>query len=890
MPGLGGVGFTDGANVPGAINSNTPYIQLYCQEKAPTYAAFGNKQRGPNNLDAIPARSITLKAMLECDGALSNRLEMWLAGEARILGHPILSRSRSFPPRLEVRTSLESLVDTTWNTVVALGEMFQPRDASPPLRHFDKDDWFRWKAVRAEHLARFPAAVFGKPHLNPSDWTIIHALLSAQGLIHGLHSRASGITIERDILNLNTSYFRVQEQSGGLTTYDPVTATLSLKDRARGELYRAFFPAGNRTLAEWYDPVKGLYPEGFMQKHVALSNSQELWTKKVRRGIGCHSTTTIDKLKGKIVFPKSGRSTMGHSRLQAKRYDHNSLKFEDVIKKDKRFAQMETDILQKLEEYTSGTLRLSCLEAQKLESYLETTPDWEASPFVVRFWRSLGLSHLKEDAVRLEQMRYSYEHEGRELIMDDNSLIQLKTQLKTRRALESTPSQDTQHNRRIGEHVDSVLSVYDFEANHTRATPDAKPPVRQIEVTWRVVVDGSKDSLTLPGLRLPARLLSEGIPAPVSVDDEEDDKAFIRWVAKAAPHGYTYYASQDREPKLSDFVIFIFSTFQLQLVEALPLEVEPNGEYPHHEGDPYIANLPEAALRVSQNFMRESYVGLPGRLTRFVITQHTTRQWDAKTASFFPSTVEDCLLHPGWFSKGTSYLDYWRRFLERLQEDSSKNHAMDDVLALTDEFVQSFMVLPDYQNKYYNRITKGHSGKRLPLWDVKPFEKSATADLHTFAPRWMTRHVNGRSVNRVRIAYSVASPAQASYLRRWQENLPIRQTSPNYSRHHPSPPPLEYPWLLRNHAQIVSERGYLAEEIAASRAMRRAPMSFKSQGARANSIGHDWWDPYHRSDLCEVCKVWHRYNPDTMTHAPEKVLDPNSYNLSDLHWDFFACW
>jgi hypothetical protein len=58
MPGLGGVGFNDGKEPSNGFNSPTPYVQLYCQEKVPTYAAVGNKSRGPQNLDRIPERTL----------------------------------------------------------------------------------------------------------------------------------------------------------------------------------------------------------------------------------------------------------------------------------------------------------------------------------------------------------------------------------------------------------------------------------------------------------------------------------------------------------------------------------------------------------------------------------------------------------------------------------------------------------------------------------------------------------------------------------------------------------------------------------------------------------------------------------------------------------------
>jgi hypothetical protein len=75
IPGLGGVVFTDRKEPSNGINSPTPYVQLYCQEKVPTYAAVGNKSCGPQNLDRIPARTLPARYLQDCSGNPDKRFE-----------------------------------------------------------------------------------------------------------------------------------------------------------------------------------------------------------------------------------------------------------------------------------------------------------------------------------------------------------------------------------------------------------------------------------------------------------------------------------------------------------------------------------------------------------------------------------------------------------------------------------------------------------------------------------------------------------------------------------------------------------------------------------------------------------------------------------------------
>lgn len=83
-------------------------------------------------------------------------------------------------------------------------------------------------------------------------------------------------------------------------------------------------------------------------------------------------------------------------------------------------------------------------------------------------------------------------------------------------------------------------------------------------------------------------------------------------------------------------VVFIFSSFQSQLLTCLPPTVRSN-HFSGQEGLPYIRTFTEDADNVSQHIMRNFYAGLAAHLTRFAATQYTAIEWNNLSSIFLSS-------------------------------------------------------------------------------------------------------------------------------------------------------------------------------------------------------------------------------------------------------------
>lgn len=873
MPGLGGVGFIDKRAPSHGFNSPTPYVQLYCQEKVVTYAPFGSKPRGAQNLNAIPARSLPMRYLLDCSGEDDSKFEGWIGSEIRILQDAASKWNRSFPARAEVRVSLGNLLETTCNMIVAIGRATK----SDAFRHYDKEDWFRWKALRAEHIARLPGTIFGRPSSKPSEWTIVHCLLAAQTFVHGLHCRLFDITVERDIVNMHSLYLRVESDNVG-TVYREPRSILTLAERAQSTLYRPFFPAGFRTLQEYFSGISGLDYMGHETRMRPLSSAEEKFVSKVKRATACPAGADMTKLKTMIKYPSLVTNPRGPAARQT-RVNLNPDVPVVYIQQDAGYQRLDERVNAILAAFDNGDLLLRERETQELEDYLEEHEILDIPGIVLRFGRSLGLlSHLDE-ATRLEHLRELQQQEGRQLAIDTSGIVHIQLE-----APRPAPAAASTLITAAAERLNAGgLNVYDFQRNLPATMPRTTQAVRALEVQWDVGCSG--DGPEMYALSMPCMLQNTTLPPARTNDDREDDGAYLDWLGKAESPSCPFALRSYTAPTVAEYIVFIFSCFQQQLLRSLPPTVRPHAGHADLQGQPYVKALEQADLCVSQQVMRDSYVGLPFRLTRFTATQYTADKWKRFPAVFFPTTLQDCMLHPGWRERTVTYLNMWRGLLERVGQMTNATEVQSSLVTASSEFIQSFKMLPDLTGKVYKPLfDKILSRHAVPIWDDAEFSKGTTTSIENFVPRWMTISPGDRKSPRIRLAYTFMGDSQKQYLGAWQHDVPIRQSKPNYAVLYPSPAPFEYPWMKENYQRIISERGYMIWKEGVS------PERFSPEN-KTRGIGHDWWSSENETVSCSVCRTWSMLNPPMLEMNSDRgqPMDPNCHEMGGLGWGYFAC-
>jgi hypothetical protein len=583
MPGLGGVGFTDRRTPSTGWNSPTPYIQLYCQEKVPTYAPFGTKERGSAGLDQIPARKIPMSHMLDCSGEEESKLEQWVAAEKRIMSEATKSRTRSFPARLEIRTSLPNILETTYNTIVALSETAR----SDALRHFEKDHWFRWKGLRAEYLARLPGTVFGRREERASDWIMVHTLVAAQTFIHGLHSRVSTITLERDSINMHSLYLLVVGDRHG-PTYQFPEVPLSLRERASSKAYRPFFPAGVRTFDGYFDVKTGVLDYASFEDDMrGMCSAEALWSIKVRRGVNCHRNSGLNRLRGLITYPRR----QDRPRLQRPQTVLAAIRPMIppagspivYIQQDVGYQRLETLINQKVDAILNSTLHLNSREGRDLSAYLEENEILDIPHIVIRYGRSLGMLRYLDEAHRLVLLRQQHEDVSRDLVISATGEVEVAPERHTTR-VRGVPLLGEVIGRRL---EPGGLDVYNFQKNLPTTIRKTHPAVRCLSIRWEL--DNTKnDALGMSHLTIDPALRQVKLPRPKTLDEEEDDEAYRDWLRRAEDTASPFLPAVHEAPSLADFLVFILSSFQHQLLKTLPRTVRRNKRNPEMEGVPYI--------------------------------------------------------------------------------------------------------------------------------------------------------------------------------------------------------------------------------------------------------------------------------------------------------------
>lgn len=547
MPGLGGVGFTDKRAPEHGFTSVTPYIQLYCQEKVPTYAPFGSKARGAYDLDQIPARKLPLRYMLDCTGEEDSPLERWIAAEHRILEEPRRKFDAAFPARMEVRTSLHNSLEETYNILVALSRTVK----SEAVRHYDKDDWFRWKSLRAEWGARLPAAVFGRRHSRPSDWTMIHVLLAAQTFVHGLHSRLSTITIELDTANMHTQYLRVTSDDKGII-YEYPHGTLSLKERAHSSQFLPFFPGGVRTLHEYFHASSGLDHAPFETMMRGMSSAEDKWRLKVRRGLKCAQGSGIDKLRGMIKYRSTRQDQVTRAFGGGIRRQPTGVN----VEQDSGYAKLMVAVSDRIEQIRDGRLKLRSREARDFDDYLKHEV-LDAIYVVLHFGRSLQLAKEVDEALRLNRLRDLQETEGQCLELDSHERVHVRVDPSWVEPIAAIPQSSTNNlNLDAG-----GLDIRKFQRNVPAYVPRATAPIRALSVQWNILHNDT-DGLGLKGLERHGVLCDTLLPPAPTADDRADDAMYADWLRRAENPTDPFPDSVFDTPSVNDFLVFILASFQ----------------------------------------------------------------------------------------------------------------------------------------------------------------------------------------------------------------------------------------------------------------------------------------------------------------------------------------
>ncbi|KAI5449112.1 hypothetical protein NCC49_005295, partial [Naganishia albida] len=150
-----------------------------------------------------------------------------------------------------------------------------------------------------------------------------------------------------------------------------------------------------------------------------------------------------------------------------------------------------------------------------------------------------------------------------------------------------------------------VLDLRNFQRNTPADVQQMDFAVRRLQVEWDVSHQKGV-GLRLQGLAPIDILFETAMPGPVTSDDFEDNDLYRDWLRRAEDPSDPFSEEIYQRPTVNDMAIFIFSSFQQQLLACLPTTVRTSRLFPDEEGLPYIRAFSEAALKVSQHLLRDS--------------------------------------------------------------------------------------------------------------------------------------------------------------------------------------------------------------------------------------------------------------------------------------------
>ncbi|KAJ9124831.1 hypothetical protein QFC24_003200 [Naganishia onofrii] len=275
-----------------------------------------------------------------------------------------------------------------------------------------------------------------------------------------------------------------------------------------------------------------------------------------------------------------------------------------TIRQDVEYTTLEHAGNAKINDIQEGRLKLRATEAKELEVYLER--EILDTPYIVlRFGRSLRMLKEVDEALRLDQLR-----DSQELEIGPHGRVQVRLEVEEPRVVGVPTSRPAFPFDAGG------LDIYNFQRNTPANIPRTTVPVRALSVHWQILCD-TEDRLGLPALPQQRSLCTTKLPPAQRADDQADDLMYADWLRRASDLANPFPTWVIESPSINDFLVFIFASFQQQLLSCLPKTIRPNRHFPEEEGQPYIEALSQDTLAVSQNILRDSYSGLPGSVDSF---------------------------------------------------------------------------------------------------------------------------------------------------------------------------------------------------------------------------------------------------------------------------------
>ncbi|KAJ9091056.1 hypothetical protein QFC21_007333 [Naganishia friedmannii] len=871
IPGRGGIQYTNKLTPHTGVNNPIVSLQLYAQEKILMYKARGNKDKGSNSLGVRHSRELPLWVILDARTSPSD-LKDWLDAELAIFNS---AHSREhFAARIEVRANLESLLDAAWNITIAREEV----NESHHLIHVNNTEWHRWKSIRAVNFARLPTTLF-RLHKSLDSWTIMQAMLTAQGQIHALHSRPSDAPVERGVLALNTRHLEVSTASGsGRRLYQQVQERPSLTDRYEGGRFADWYPAGVRTIHEWFHPSKGLYWRNFKQVMRGQMDADDMWRRVVSKGVRA-ITKGPECLPGRIrrdLAPPSSddafsRPLSGRSR--------NLLLYQEDVRYDEVLCAFNnaTDALRqrKLVVNASTTAEISQMLRRLGQDPLD---------LMISFATALGLKAYSKDVMDLIMMRdglikgRTLERlaDGRYKIIPQMARIIEEEELLEDVGLSGEGDPDIADEP--VSHFQGYIPLQDDTVETVRCGTNRRP-----EFLSAVVYDTVKEVLRIPGLDPSPMLCKTLLPPAITEEEREDEIAFVELCRQLNADAAVKHSLS---PTVNDYFVFVAGLFQIQLLEAIPDEATA-GKTP---GDKFWRqDLSLDAYTVSANLLRESYAGICGRLAHFSMTHATSYQWKEQPAKWMPLQGDSA---PRWWSGDFTYASIWLRFVERVGRSENVRGVKDALYLTRDKFILSFRVLPCHEGSKYDDKPHGH---RYIPWDQAPHQTkppSLVSKSKTKAPpRWYSVHRSGRTdPARIKLMYNFTHELSAAYWGFFKTPGDIGDSSSPHHRTFPSPPPFEICWLWHNSDRVLSEKSYCMLREA------QCPDYYGNvvqTDPRRKALGHDWWcgeetgGMPHNTNTCTKCKTFRSLNPNLVDNE-SLAMEPWRFKLGNYSWGQFA--
>lgn len=563
-----------------------------------------------------------------------------------------------------------------------------------------------------------------------------------------------------------------------------------------------------------------------------------------------------------------------------------------MYKEDIRYDILVSALEEAQQAVRQGKLLINTSTAAELYQASRKV-DYDPLDIVAKFWRPLNMAVFRKHALDLIVLRDSVV-EGRQLRDIGDGMFQVvpleANIVDIYEAVEEieSPSQQRDVEEDVGpiDHFEGYIPPVD-DTSGCRSGSTHRPTF-YTSLTYV----SSLDELHIAGCEILPVLQNHRLPPARTREEEADDARFALAKTKLRAAERSSSASSVSEDDthtvatVGDFFFYVADLFQTQLLESVPVE-STSGASP---GDKFwLQDLPLSDYHVSANVLRESYVGLCGRLAHFSMTHSTDTEWAEQAPKYMPLPGE---ARPRAWKEDLTYMPIWLRFTERVSRLATIKGLQDALYKARNQFIHSFHILPSHQGKKYGGKPPGHL---YTLWDDSPHDNNPpnmNSKSHvTTPPRWYTVHPEGRRrLGRIRLMYNFTHELQSSYWNYFKNPGDIRQKGTPHHSTYPCPPPFEICWLWHHSERVLAEKTYCMQ--------REKPLGFYYPPAVVDSkrqpLGHDWWsennDPGgfpHSKQTCFKCKRFASLNPDLLRDK-SAALEPWQFNLGPYSWGIFA--